>query len=172
MLPGLDALETKRRAASEQDDPTAFLLADHEWLRDLLETYRSAMKSDDRLEEVRAAMVELQPLLDIHIRLEEEAHFPAIEPLMKETGQGSTFDTSFDTYGEHDAIRTRFGQLLEALERGSEAAAAYAALARSLLVHFENEEDLIFAEAPRHLTPEARREVLDKFDSIGVAASG
>ncbi|HXF51602.1 MAG TPA: hemerythrin domain-containing protein [Dehalococcoidia bacterium] len=167
MLPGLDVLEAKRRAATEQEDPTAFLLADHEWLRDLLETYRSALKSEDRLDEVRAAMVELRPLLDVHIRLEEEAYFPAIEPLMKEIGQGSTFDM----YGEHDAIRIRFDQLLEALERGNGAAAAYAALARSLLVHFENEEDLIFAEAPKHLTPEARREVLDKFDSIGVATS-
>jgi len=168
MLPGLDTLEAKTRIATQAEDPTAVLLADHEWLRGLLEEYRPLVNRGERLTEVHAAMFELRPRLELHIRREEEAYFPAVEEFMKESGQGSTFDM----YGEHDAIKIRLGQLLTALDRQSGAADAYAALTRSLLVHFENEEELIFADAPAHLSDTARREVLRQFEALGAPSPG
>jgi hemerythrin-like domain-containing protein len=162
MLPGLDLLEAKTRAATQAEDPTAVLLADHDWLRDLLDEYRQLARRGERLAEVREAMLELQPRLELHIRREEEAYFPAVEEFMQEAGQGSTFDM----YGEHDAIKIRLEQLLVALGRDSGAADAFGALARSLLIHFENEEELIFAEAPQHLTEQTRREVTRKFEAL------
>ncbi|HWO72780.1 MAG TPA: hemerythrin domain-containing protein [Dehalococcoidia bacterium] len=166
MLPGLEELETKTREAVANEDPTAILLADHEWLRGLLEELRPLARRADRAEEVREAVLELQPRLELHIRREEEAYFPAIEPLMEEAGQGSTFDM----YGEHDAVRIRLEQLLKALDSRAGVPDAYAALARSMLVHFENEEELIFAEAPSRLDEEARREVIRRFEALATEA--
>jgi hemerythrin HHE cation binding domain-containing protein len=168
MLPGLESLEARLRTATEEQDPTAFLLADHDWLRDLVEEYRGPARRGERLDEIKAAMLDLKPRLDLHIRREEEAYFPAVEDWMRESGQGSTFDL----YGEHDAIRIRFDQILTALDRRSDVAAAYGALARSLLIHFENEEELVFRDAPAHLSDEARRQVIEKFDALDAEASG
>jgi hypothetical protein len=162
MLPGLDDLATKTSAANEAADPTSFLLADHAWLRDVIDAYRPLASAANRLSEVREAITDLKPLLDLHIRREEDAFFPAIEPFMIESGQGSTFDM----YGEHDAIRIRLEQLLGALGQGVGAGSAYAAFSRSLLVHFENEEELIFAEAPQHLTHESCRDILKRFEEL------
>jgi len=167
MLPGLETLEAKTRAATAAGDPTAVLLADHEWLRDVLEEYRPLARRGERLDEVQAAVQELKPRLELHIRREEEAYFPAIEEFMQETGQGSTFDM----YGEHDAIKIRLEQLLRALDTGMDVGGSYAAFARSLLVHFENEEELIFAEAPAHLSEEACRQVLGLFEALGEEAA-
>lgn len=162
MLPGLDELHEKISAATEAEDPTAILLADHEWLRNLLEVYRPQVRKGEQLGDVHTAVRELKPRLDLHIRREEEAYFPAVEDFMQESGQGSTFDM----YGEHDAIRIRLEQLLVALDRQSGAGDAYSALSRSLLIHFENEEELIFADAPAHLSQAARREILAKFEAL------
>jgi hypothetical protein len=162
MLPGLDVLETKARAASEAQDPTALLPADHDWLRDLLEIYRAQVRAGERLDEVHAAMRQLKPRLGLYVRREEEAYFPAIEKFLEESGQGSTFDM----YGEHDAIKIRLEQLLIALGQRWSPSDAYAAFSRSLLIHFENEEELIFAEAPQHLSDEARREILRQFGAL------
>jgi hypothetical protein len=162
MLPGLELLVEKRRAFAEAGDPTAILLADHEWLRDLLDEYRAYVANPARLSEVHAAMLEVRPRLELHIRREEEAYFPAIEAFMQESGQGSTFDM----YGEHDAIRIRIEELLVALDGQSGASRAYGAFARSLLIHFDNEEELIFSEAPKHLTEQARQEVITQFRAL------
>jgi iron-sulfur cluster repair protein YtfE (RIC family) len=168
MLPGLDDLAAKTSAATVAVDPTSFLLADHAWLRDVLETYRPLASAADHLDEVREAITDLKPLLDLHIRREEDAFFPAIEPFMIESGQGSIFDM----YGEHDAIRIRLDQLLGALGQGVGAGSAYAAFSRSLLVHFENEEELIFAEASQHLSPGACGDILKRFDELAHSAEG
>ncbi len=77
---------------------------------------------------------------------------------MTEAGQGSTVDM----YGEHDAIHIRHDELLQALDTGGDIARAAANFRRSLTVHFDNEEELIFAEAPRWLPEEANRSILDK----------
>ena len=165
MLPGLDALAKKTRTAMEDGDPTAILLADHEWLRDLLDEYRRRLDKPGSLAEVHAAILELKPRLELHIRREEEAYFPAVEDFMRESGQGSTFDM----YGEHDAIRIRLDELLRALDQQSMESHAYGAFSRSLLIHFENEEELIIAEAPEHLTDAARRDILKQFEAIEAA---
>ncbi|HEX5368342.1 MAG TPA: hemerythrin domain-containing protein [Dehalococcoidia bacterium] len=165
MLPGLDVLTEKTLAAIAAEDPTAILLADHEWLRDVIEAYRHQLGTPGNLAEVQAAMLELKPRLELHIRREEEAYFPAVEAFMQESGQGSTFDM----YGEHDAIRIRLEELLIALDRQSMESHAYGAFSRSILVHFENEEELIFAEAPAHLTDSACRDILKLFEALSVA---
>jgi hemerythrin-like domain-containing protein len=163
-LPGLEQLAAKTRVAIEATDPVAILLADHEWLRDVLEVYRAQIQRGEDLAEVHGAVRELKPRLDLHIRREEEAFFPAIETYMQESGRGSTFDM----YGEHDAIRIRMDELLIALDQNVSTNAVFGAFARSILIHFENEEELIFAEAPEHLSRESRREILDKFTALAV----
>jgi len=162
MLPGLDLLETRTRSATTAGDPTAFLAADHDWLRGLLVEFRPLVRRPDQIENIRTAMMELKLRLNLHIRREEEAYFPAIEDFMQESGQGSTFDM----YGEHDAIHIRLDQLLEALEANSDVSDSFAAFSRSLLIHFENEEELIFAEATAHLSVEASRQVLSQFEAL------
>ncbi len=162
MLPGIEDLDAKLADAIAAADPTAFLLADHEWLRALLEEFRQLVARGEKVAEVHEGVRELKGRLDLHIRREEEAYFPAVEGFMAASGQGSTFDM----YGEHDAIRIRLDELLIALDRQSMESHAYAAFSRSVLVHFENEEELIFAEAPSHLTEESRRQIIEKFAEL------
>jgi hypothetical protein len=109
-LPGLEELEAKVRAATEALDPTAVLLADHEWLRALLDEYHSNAGNGEDLERLQLAIRELKPKLDLHIKREEEAYFPAVEAFVQALGRGSTVDM----YGEHDAIHIRLDQLLTA----------------------------------------------------------
>jgi iron-sulfur cluster repair protein YtfE (RIC family) len=161
-LPGLAQLEADIAVAQAASDPTAFLLADHAWLRALLDEYRPFARRGENLAEIHEGIQELKPRLDLHIRREEEVYFPAVEDFMRESGQGSTFDM----YGEHDAIRIRLDELLISLDRQSGVADAYAAFSRALLVHFENEEELIFAEAPAHLSEATRHELIAKFVSM------
>lgn len=167
MLPGLDDLEAKTQAATRAADPTACLQADHDWLRAALEVYRPLARSDESLDEVQAAVLALKPRLELHILREEEAYFPALEEFMREAGQGSMFDM----YGEHDMINIRLEQLLRALDTRSAVGGAYSEFARALSIHFENEEDLIFEEAPSHLTEEASRTVLDQFEALAARSS-
>jgi hypothetical protein len=166
-LPHLDELAAATRQAAEAVDPTAYLLADHAWMRTVIDAYRGLVGVATERARVRADAAELLRLLDLHIRKEEEAYFPAIEEIMLELGQGSTFDM----YGEHDAIRIRFDELLQALDEGTGAGTAYPALSRALLIHFENEEELIFAEAPQHLSSDACAEILTRFAAIDNGAT-
>jgi hypothetical protein len=157
-LPKIDELESGRSRAISDRDPTAYLLADHAWLRLVLDAYQHVIRSAEGQAQVRDQFEAFEDALDLHIRLEEDVYFPAVETVMEELGQGSTFDM----YGEHDAIRIRMGELLEALSDGRGSPDAFAALKRSLVIHFENEEELIFAEVPPHLTPEEGGELLDR----------
>jgi hypothetical protein len=160
MLPGVEELSANTQQAMEALDPTAFLLADHVWLRAVLTAYRSLVRIDGERDAVREGMEELSVALDLHIRREEEVYFPAVEDVMVELGQGSTFDM----YGEHDAIRIRLEELLKTLRDGVPGAvSAFGALSRSLLIHFENEEELIFAEVPERLSEETCRVILQGF---------
>jgi iron-sulfur cluster repair protein YtfE (RIC family) len=156
-LPWLHELSVKTRQAVADVDPTAYLLADHDWLRSVLEAYRPVVGNSVERKRIHGDVLELQTALDLHIRREEDAYFPAIENVMEELGQGSTFDM----YGEHDAIRIRLDELLQALSEGIGAPGAFAAFVRSLVIHFENEEELLFADAPSHLSMERRHQVLD-----------
>ena len=158
-LPGYDELRANVARANEAVDPTAILLADHEWLRFLLDYYHSLIGQADRLSETREAIETLRPRLELHIRREEEVYFPAVEPFVLASGRGSTVDM----YGEHDAIRIRIDELLMALGSQSNAAKAYGAFSRSLLNHFDNEEELVFTDAPQQLSMEARAEILGGF---------
>ena len=161
-LPGLEEYRTQAEAARSALDPTAFLLADHEWLRFLLAELRPRAADSAQAAELHAIIEALEPLLDRHIRQEEEAYFPVVDRHVRELTEGATEDM----YGEHDAIRVALSDLLGALARGREATTAYAAFTRSLLVHFENEEELIFGEAAERLSKAERRAILEKFDSL------
>jgi iron-sulfur cluster repair protein YtfE (RIC family) len=161
-LPGLDELSAQIQQALGNVDPTAYLIADHNWLRSVLAAYRGQVAVDSEREQVVTDVEALQNAIDVHIRKEEEAYFPAIEGAMEELGQGSTFDM----YGEHDAIRIRLEELLQALSDGSGIQDAFGALTRSLTVHFENEEELIFAEAPAHLSIDQRQTILEQFGQL------
>ena len=166
-LPGLGELTADTQKALDALDPTAYLLAGHAWLRSVIATYRTLVRDGERAGLV-ADMEELSTALELHIRREEEAYFPAVEEVMVESGQGSTFDM----YGEHDAIRIRLGELLDTLSKGApDASSAFGAFSRSLLVHFENEEELIFAEVPGHLSEEQRRDILRQFTRLAEADS-
>ena len=160
-LAGTEELQAKVARAKEAVDPTAILLADHEWLRFLLDHYHAVIGQAERLGEIHEAIETLKPCLDLHIRREEEVYFPAVEPYVLASGRGSTIDM----YGEHDAIRIRIDELLMAFG-GSNAAGAYSAFSRSLLNHFDNEEELVFADAPQQLSMDARKEILERFREL------
>jgi hypothetical protein len=167
-LPGSDEQAAARRSALDAVDPTAYLLADHAWLRGVIAELRPASSLPSALPALRESAAALVPRIETHIRLEEEAYFPAIEAAMQALGQGSTFDM----YGEHDAIRIRSEELIEALGRTNDVPHAFANFARSLLIHFDNEEELVFAEAPESLTAMQRREIIEHFGQIDAAAAG
>ena len=126
----------------QANDPAALLIADHAWLRLVLDELQPLSHQAGRFIALRDDILELAPAIEAHIRLEEDAFFPAIEPIMRELGQGSTEDM----YGEHDGIRIRIDELLRAFHSTEDVAQAYANFSRSLVVHFDNEEELIFAK--------------------------
>jgi hemerythrin-like domain-containing protein len=162
MLPGFEEHRSTVEAAKALADPTGVLLADHEWVRYLLKEFRKPASSPDGGGELLEFCSSFEPLLDLHIRQEEEAYFLVVEPYVLRLTEGSTEDM----YGEHDAIRVALSDLLAALARQHEVAVAYSALERSLLVHFENEEELVFAEAPSQLSHGERLEILERFENI------
>jgi len=139
-------------------DPSAFLLADHAWLRVVLDALDPG---SGQYVDLHEKLEQLVPSIELHIRQEEEFFFPAVEPVMKELGTGSTEDM----YGEHDAIRIRIDELFRAFHSPTDINRAYDSFVRSLLVHFENEEELIFAEAPSHLSEMTRREVIAQIEA-------
>jgi hemerythrin-like domain-containing protein len=161
-LPGSDQMAVKIAQASEANDPTAILLAEHEWLRGLLDEYHAPVSRGERLGEIHEAIEALKPHLDLHIRREEEVYFPAVEAFVLASGRGSTVDM----YGEHDAIRIRLDELMVALNRQTNEGQAYGAFSRSLLAHFDNEEELVFVDAPDQLSQEARSEILKQFSAL------
>ncbi len=161
-LPGLDELEVEIAHANEAVDPTAILLAEHVWLRALLSGYHESVSKGERLAEIHSSIEALKPLLELHIKREEEVYFPAVEAFVLESGRGSTIDM----YGEHDAIRIRIDELLMALGGASHAPAAFAAFSRSLLNHFDNEEELIFTDTPQRLSLVSRNQILAKFRAL------
>ena len=165
-LPHANDHKRARTKAIEAVDPASYLLADHAWLRSVLGDLEHLSDESGRLGELHAGILELAPLIDTHIRLEEEAFFPAIEEFVRKSRRGSTEDM----YGEHDAIRIRLEQLLAALSHyGSTASAELAAFSRSLLNHFDNEEELLFTDLLDQLSDATRQDVLSKFASISEA---
>jgi len=161
-LPGYQDHETARLAAEEANDPAALLLADHAWLRLVIDELQPLSQQAGQFIQLRENVLELAPAIEAHIRQEEEAFFPAIEQIMRELGQGSTEDM----LGEHDAIRIRIDELLKAFHTAADVGHAYANFARSLLVHFDNEEELIFEEAPKRLDWETRQQLLERFKPL------
>lgn len=161
-LPGLPALDQAIAAAEAANDPAGLLLAEHEWLRQVLDELQPLSLQAGRFSQLREDILELAPVLDTHIKLEEDAFFPAIEPIMRRLGRGSTEDM----YGEHDAIRIRIDELLAVFHTTGDVATAYANFVRSLVVHFENEEELIFADAPQHLDVPTRQQILEMFRNL------
>jgi hemerythrin-like domain-containing protein len=163
-LPGTEKLAENLAVAVQANDPTGFLLADHEWTRDILDVFRASavngalMLSTEDVEE-------LVSFIDLHIRREEDAYFPALESIVRQMRLGSTEEM----YGEHDAIRICLEELQHAVARRDEVTSQLAALRRSLLVHFENEEELYFREPASRLTDEARREVITGFEALAKA---
>jgi iron-sulfur cluster repair protein YtfE (RIC family) len=158
LLPGKEDHAAAVGDALAASDPAALLLADHAWLRTVLDELETTAGDGGNPTELRDQMLELAPLIDLHIRREEQALFPALEPIMLRLRRGSTEDM----YGEHDAIRIRIDELFAAFHGPIDVAQAFDNLARSLLVHFENEEELIFADVPAELSIEERREVMAK----------
>lgn len=111
-LPALETLYADVALAKRSNDPTGLLLVEHAWTRLVLDELGERLRdSEEGL--ASAGVDELGKFIDLHIRREEEAFFPALEPIAQEIGLGSTSDM----YGEHDAIRIRLGELQEAISR-------------------------------------------------------
>lgn len=157
-LPGIDQLTEDLQAAIAANDPTAYLFAEHMWTRGVLEELRTKLEKSG----ISSAEVdELARFIDLHIRREEEAYFPALEPIVVKMRL-----STFEMYGEHDAIRIRIEEFQDAIARGRDLTSALAALRRALVVHFDNEEELFFYEPAEQLTQEARRQVLAQFEKL------
>jgi len=160
-----ERLTEAQQEATNAGDATGFLIAEHEWLRAALYDLRSMAETADAdagAEAFGAYLGEVSAQLDLHIRKEEEVFFLAIEPQMLEEGQGSTFDM----YGEHDAIRIRRDELVAAVGKRAGIRGAFASFARSITVHFENEEELVFADAPGWITKEQGADLISKMQAL------
>jgi len=142
-LPGSERHAAARAAAAEANDPAALLIADHEWLRLVVDELRPMSQQAGQFNALRDDILQLAAAIELHIRLEEDAFFPAIEPIIRKLGQGSTEDM----YGEHDGIRIRIDELLRSFHLSGDVTHAYLNFVRSVVVHFDNEEELIFAKA-------------------------
>jgi hemerythrin-like domain-containing protein len=160
-LPERESLSANVTAASTANDPTAYLLAEHEWTRVVLDDLHGRLGAGGpglSMDDAEA----LKHFVDLHIRREEEVFFPALEPIVRAMGLGSTEDM----YGEHDAIRIRLEELEDAIARSHLNEDHLAALRRSLLVHFDNEEELLFYEPASRLSEELRQNVIEGFKQI------
>jgi hemerythrin-like domain-containing protein len=159
-----DAYERELEIAVANDDPTAVLLAEHAWLRSILAELDRGQRRDTSADRpgLRSQLEPLRGLLELHIRKEEDLYFPAVQSLLGVRGEQAIADM----YGEHDAIRIRYDQFADALHAGQEVAHELSSLEKSLVVHFDNEEELIFEEVSGRLTRESGRELVASMQRI------
>ncbi|GBD13559.1 hypothetical protein HRbin24_01591 [bacterium HR24] len=148
-------LAARRLAACRAGDPTGILMADHEWLRPALAELRARARDGVDASALERLVSAIWEVVDSHSRVEEELYFPAVDRLLAEAGRPNPMVMAMAA--EHDALPDRRRQLLEALAAGRDPLPAIDAFSRALLVHFDNEEDLVFEDAREVLKGEEGR---------------
>jgi len=149
-LPSLDSLAERRRDTYGRNDPTATLVAEHEWLENALIALRTMANCPGRMGPALATVLHE---LDIHIRKEEDVYFPALAAAYEAAGRNRGIVD--DMIGEHDGIRVRREELDSAITHQRPLDRALAAFNHALAVHFEHEEDWLLAGAAELLATRA-----------------
>lgn len=148
------AYEREMNEATAVDDPTAMLVADHNWIRTIFHELTRHMTADPQ--GVRALLPGLQhmgKLLDIHIHQEEDVYFPAVKPLVSD--RAKTWIAA--AFPEHEVIRMTEDDFLESVERRKDLTTDFRSFQSALIQHLDNEEEFIFPEVTANLDYEAAR---------------
>jgi iron-sulfur cluster repair protein YtfE (RIC family) len=138
--PGRGRLEAYRKG-----EATAILLADHDWLRAALAELRPRALAAGERADLEALAESIWQGIQEHSQVEEQIYFPGVERLLAEAGRHNPMVQAMAA--ERDALPERYRQLQQSLALSTELLPAIDAFARALLVHFDNEEDLVFEEA-------------------------
>lgn len=159
-LPSLDSLAERRRDTYRRNDPTATLVAEHEWLENALIALRTMASCPGRM---GPGLTTVFRELEIHIRKEEDVYFPALAVAYKAAGRHKGLID--DMIGEHDGIRVRREELESAIAGQRPLDRAIAAFNHALAVHFEHEEDWVLAGAVELLAARAA-EIVENFERL------
>jgi hemerythrin-like domain-containing protein len=150
-----ERLNRQRREQYLAGDPTAMLMVDHEWLRAALAELRQRALSGVEAAEFAEVVGLVWQVVDEHSRLEEELYLDAVDEALSRHGRQNPMVQAMKA--EHDALPDRYRQLQAALSGQGDVVRALDGLTRALLVHFDNEEDLVFQEAQEVVTGETGR---------------
>ncbi|GBD13720.1 hypothetical protein HRbin24_01759 [bacterium HR24] len=166
-------LAARRLAAYRAGDATGILMADHDWLRPALAELRSRARDGADASVLQRLAGAVWEVVDGHSRVEEEVYFPAVDRLLAEAGRPNPMVMAMAA--EHDALPDRHRRLVEALAAGKDPLPAIDAFSRALLIHFDNEEDLVFEDAREALQGEEGRrlaQAMAAFLGIGEQQGG
>lgn len=162
-LPPLETLAERRCQTYANMDPTATLLVEHEWLEESLLVLRASARHG--ADAVRRVFDIFSAVLDVHIRKEEHAYFPALTAAYAVAGRNPSIID--DMIGEHDGVNIRRDEVESALAGGRPLDRAAAAFAHALVVHFENEEGWVL-EGAAALLGEGAAAVVETFRALDV----
>lgn len=160
------AYEREMNEATTADDPTAMLVADHNWIRTIFHELTRHMTTDPQ--EIRALLPGLQhmeKLLDNHIRQEEDIYFPAVKSLVSD--RAKTWIAA--AFPEHEVIRMTEDDFLDSVERRRDLNTDFRSFQSALIQHLDNEEEFIFPEVTANLDREAARGVALQMQRLAAA---
>ena len=140
--------------AAATGDPTGILLADHNWIRTVLDELTRRMTADpSSIREPLSDLRHMAKMLDTHIRQEEDVYFPEVRPLVSDRAR--TWIAA--AFPEHEVIRMTEDDFLEAIERRRDLVTDFRAFHSALVQHLDNEEEFIFPEVTANLNEEMAR---------------
>lgn len=119
--------------ASDTPDPTKMLKQDHDEVEKLLEQLCKARDTDRR----QALFGDLEPMILLHARLEEQAFYPAFKEASKRKDDRIQY---YESKEEHDAVERLLVEM-HASDPGSERFQAQAMLLKELVLHHAKEEE-------------------------------
>jgi hemerythrin-like domain-containing protein len=146
--------EREMSDAAAAGDPTAMLMADHNWIRTIFDEMTRRMANDQSsIAELLPGLKEMATALDVHIRQEEDVYFPAVKPRV--SGRAKTWIAA--AFPEHEVIRMTEDDFLDAVERRRDLTTDFRSFHSALIQHLDNEEEFIFPEVTANLDHEAAR---------------
>lgn len=160
------AYEREMNEASTAGDPTAMLVADHNWIRTIFDEMTRRMAADQSsIAELLPGLKEMAAALEVHIRQEEDIYFPAVKPLVSDRAR--TWIAA--AFPEHEVIRMTEDDFLDAVERRKDLDTDFRSFQSALIQHLDNEEEFIFPEVTANLDREAARGVALQMQRLAAA---
>lgn len=161
------AYEREMTQATHAEDPTAMLVADHNWLRTIFDEMTRRMTSDQStIGELLPGLKDMAMVLDVHIRQEEDIYFPEVKPLVSDRAR--TWIAA--AFPEHEVIRMTKGDFLDSVERRKDLTTDFRSFHSALIQHLDNEEEFIFPEVVANLDNAAARGLAREMQRLATAA--